>query len=206
MNNSQFQDLINDQFHELMRISATKGREYARDATDRLANFKRLAKELNLEPEQVLWVYWTKHKDAIIWFINNLNTEYNVPLSEPIEGRIDDAILYLLLLKGLLKDRYGTHRSPDVSIGGGVPDPSDEFDETTRVASAGLSACGGQCSRPVDCGPGSFDVGGGQMVSEADCLKRDPVQVEGVLYSQATTMAGGSADAPGGRAPDWHPV
>lgn len=206
MNNSQFQDLINGQFHELMRISATKGLEYARDATDRLANFKRLAKELSLEPEQVLWVYWTKHKDAIIWFINNLNSKSNVPLSEPIEGRIDDAILYLLLLKGLLKDRYGTHRRPDVPLGVGVRDPSDEFDEATRLASAGLSACGGRCSGPVDCGPGSFDVGGGQMVSEADCLNRDTVQDQVVLHGQATTMAGGSPDAPGGRATDWYPV
>jgi len=80
-------------------ILCTKGVEYSgRD--DRLANFKRLARDLNLNPKIILWIYFIKHIDSIRSFI--LTGEVNS--TESIEGRIYDARNYLALLMGLIED------------------------------------------------------------------------------------------------------
>ena len=73
-----------------------KGQEYS-GKEDRHANFKRLAKQLNLTPEIILWVYLTKHLDGILSYIRG---EYTG--SEPIIGRIHDARNYLALLAGMI--------------------------------------------------------------------------------------------------------
>ena len=78
----------------LVDLTRTKGREYA-NSDDQLANFKRLGKQLGLSPEKVIMVYMTKHLDSIHSYVRNPEQD----LSEPIDGRIDDAILYLILLK-----------------------------------------------------------------------------------------------------------
>ena len=78
-----------------------KGMEYS-GKEDRHANFKRLAVQLKLSPEKILWVYFTKHIDGILSFING---DYQG--SEPIKGRIEDARNYLALLGGMIEDRRG---------------------------------------------------------------------------------------------------
>ena len=93
------EQLINLTFDNIRELNRTKGREYASDV-DALANFKRRADELDLSPFQVWGIFFGKHSDAIYAYLRAGKT-----LSEPIEGRIDDAILYLLLLKGLILER-----------------------------------------------------------------------------------------------------
>lgn len=99
MNGSEFACLLDATHQRLVDLTATKGREYA-NSTDQLANFKRLSETLGISPEAVCFVYLTKHLDSIQ---SHLRWPEK-PLSEPIDGRIDDAILYLILLKGLLND------------------------------------------------------------------------------------------------------
>ena len=95
-------------FGNLTKLSASKGLEYSGE-TDRLANFKDQAKLLGFAtPIQVLGVYLNKHLGSINKFISGLDKG----LSEPIEGRIDDAILYLVLLKALINERK-TPKAPD---------------------------------------------------------------------------------------------
>lgn len=101
MNTSDFQRVVDDTFARLTELSNTKGQEYA-GSEDRLANFKRLGAELNLDPRHVLWVYATKHLDSIRTYLREVNAPVQRTLSEPIDGRIDDAILYFILLKGLI--------------------------------------------------------------------------------------------------------
>lgn len=105
MRKDRFQQLIASTFTAIRDLTATKGQEYSNTAAqhdaDQHANFKRLAAELGLTPEKVLSVYLTKHLDSIKSFIRT-----GAVLSEPIEGRIDDAILYLILLKGLVADSH----------------------------------------------------------------------------------------------------
>lgn len=101
MNKPDFQDLLLQTHKRMLTLTASKGEEYARNE-DQLANFKRNAAQVNLSPEIVWFVYFNKHLDAIVNWINGGSS------SEPIEGRIDDAILYLCLLKAMVQENSGT--------------------------------------------------------------------------------------------------
>jgi hypothetical protein len=96
----EFTALMAAKHEELVTINRTKGVEYAGNA-DALDNFKRHAEELDLQPEQVWAVYASKHWDAIISYVRR----GRVLSEEGIEGRIDDAILYLYLLLGLVREK-----------------------------------------------------------------------------------------------------
>lgn len=103
---SDFKRLVESTFGNLVQLTNTKGEDYAR-SDDQLANFKRTAEQLNLTPEAIWMVLFNKHYDAIVSAVRN-SGDANYKPSEPVEGRIDDAILYLLLLKGLLREPKGT--------------------------------------------------------------------------------------------------
>ena len=115
MKKSDFQKVLRDTHTNMLRLTASKGQEYSRDE-DQLANFKRCAAECDITMQQAWSVLFTKHIDAIKFFIKN-----GRELSEPIEGRIDDAILYLILLKAIVQesrcldqDQQGPDRQPHV--------------------------------------------------------------------------------------------
>jgi hypothetical protein len=99
VNCSEFAELLDSTHKHLADLTVTKGREYA-NSDDQLANFKRLSEALGIAPEAVCFIYLAKHLDSIQSYLRCPEK----PLSEPIEGRIDDAILYLILLKGLFSD------------------------------------------------------------------------------------------------------
>lgn len=81
-------------------ILGVKGRDYTQ-GDGRLKNFTRNAERLGLSAEQVLAIYLFKHMDAIETYLRKGRVE-----SEPIEGRIYDAINYLLLLYKLVQSRH----------------------------------------------------------------------------------------------------
>lgn len=131
MNKNQFRVLLDNTHKNLVNMTATKGEEYSRNDSDQLDNFKRQAAELGISPMMVLTVYLNKHLDAIKSFIKN-GREF----SEPIEGRIDDAILYLVLLKGLISDHRNelirtNEQMPFVGIRPTVP-PGPEPNSTPK--------------------------------------------------------------------------
>lgn len=101
MTNQEFDSLLSRMISEEMYIGKTKGKEYTQG--DRLDNFKRIAMELNITPLQVLWVYLKKHLDSIASYIKTEKVH-----SEPIQGRIMDARVYLSLLRGLIEESQGT--------------------------------------------------------------------------------------------------
>lgn len=106
MNSNDVVKIINRKFKDIEDIFKTKGQEYANNDDDQLDNFKRLSKNLGMPPEKCLMVYATKHFDSLNYFIKNIeNSEYINNLSEPIEGRISDIILYMCLLEGLIVER-----------------------------------------------------------------------------------------------------
>ena len=87
-------------FSKCADIATAKGNEYS-GLEDAHMNFKRLGHKLGLPPEKVLMVYLTKHMDSIDSFIRSgLDSSH---LTEPIEGRIIDAITYLSLLAALIE-------------------------------------------------------------------------------------------------------
>lgn len=99
MKKARFLQLLADQLTTLQKLTASKGVEYARSDDDQLANFKRHGVELGLPPLKVLAIFLNKHLDAVKSYIKTGEV-----LSEPIESRIDDAILYLILLKAMIED------------------------------------------------------------------------------------------------------
>jgi len=85
-----------------------KGGEYAGDH-DRLDNFRRNGANLGL-PMEVIWgVYAAKHWDAIGTYIRDLTTGKTRERMEPISGRVDDLLVYLILFKCMIieRDRAG---------------------------------------------------------------------------------------------------
>lgn len=102
MNTTRFkEEYLVATMERLIELTDSKGREYA-NSDDQLANFKRLATRLGLSPAQVAMVYLTKHLDSIDSWVSNPYQD----LSEPIDGRIDDAILYLILLKAISNEQH----------------------------------------------------------------------------------------------------
>lgn len=77
-------------------IALRKRPEYTEGNADVLNNFKVVAAELGITPKQVWYVYFRKHIASISQYCSG-----NINLSEPIEGRIADAMNYLDLLNAL---------------------------------------------------------------------------------------------------------
>lgn len=99
MKKSDFKLLVEATVERIWGLIGSKGEEYARD-DDQLKNFKRSADEAGILPEQVWLIFYNKHIDSIKHYLKTGQKP-----SEPLESRIDDAILYLLLLEGLLVEK-----------------------------------------------------------------------------------------------------
>jgi hypothetical protein len=95
---------------EIKAVRADGQAEYAGKGQSAFANFERLANDLNLTPEKVLWVYAMKHRDGIANYLNGHTSQ-----REDVTGRIKDLIVYLFLLWGLVEQG----RIP------GIPDSED---------------------------------------------------------------------------------
>ena len=109
MENVEFSKITNEFIDKAKNIMLTKGVEYAGDA-DRLANFKRGAAIVGVNPETVLFIYMAKHWDSVGSFIKSLQSGQSLSdiekkLSEPIEGRVMDINNYLWLLNALIEER-----------------------------------------------------------------------------------------------------
>lgn len=96
--------LIDGTVKNIWTLAALKGGEYAGDG-DRLENFKRNAQNLGLLPETVWAVYASKHWDAVMQYVKDLQTQSTRERLETISGRADDLIVYLILFKALVEDR-----------------------------------------------------------------------------------------------------
>ena len=101
---SEYNKLVNKTVQTILALSEQKGGEYAGD-TDRLANFRRNAASLGLEMEQIWAVYAGKHWDAIMQYVKDLGEGKTRPRMEPIQGRMDDLIVYLILMKAITEER-----------------------------------------------------------------------------------------------------
>jgi hypothetical protein len=163
MISKEFFDLMDATYQRLLDLSESKGMEYAGSA-DRLSNFKRLGVELSMPPEKVLWVYMTKHLDSLRTWLRELEGPIRRIPSEPIEGRIDDAILYLILLKGLICERTNRENLP--AAGNNLPE-----------AGGVRSAADSPLKLPTRAGLGGVRNGEAQLDRiEMDAIDTDPVK------------------------------
>ena len=90
---------VNKFWKEIQATRDAGQKEYARDIDNVFANFERVGKYINVSREQVLMVYLLKHIDGIMAYINGHKSQ-----REGVEGRITDAIVYLLLLRGMVEE------------------------------------------------------------------------------------------------------
>lgn len=101
------QETLATEFHrifcdEIMLLRDAGQKEYAHDDSSPFANFERGAKDMGIDRKQVLWVYAMKHKDGIAAHLKG-----TVSQREDVRGRINDLIVYLLLLRGILNEEAG---------------------------------------------------------------------------------------------------
>lgn len=99
-----FQTILNDTVDDIHRLLEIKGGEYS-PGDNRLSNFQEAAKRLGMSPLQVALVYLDKHYAAICNYAKDQVTHTSRVRSEPITGRISDAINYLILIRALLEDQ-----------------------------------------------------------------------------------------------------
>ena len=74
-------------------------KEYAHDADEIFANFNRIAHLVEIDRKKVLITYMLKHIDGITAFVKGHKSQ-----REDVTGRITDAIVYLMLLWGMIKE------------------------------------------------------------------------------------------------------
>ncbi len=111
MTNAEVEVLIKDTFDRILHLHEVKAAEYSEDS-DALSNFRRNGEDMGM-PMEVVWrVYAGKHWDALSQYIRDISNGTRRVLSEPIESRIDDLIVYLCLFKAMLRERsYRTESS-----------------------------------------------------------------------------------------------
>ena len=95
---NEVQDTDKKEMKEVVQTREQGQKEYARTQSDVFANFKRVAKDLDSSPEKVLLTYFLKHKDGIVSWANGHTSQ-----REDVRGRIKDAIVYLMLLWGMVE-------------------------------------------------------------------------------------------------------
>lgn len=101
---AQWDVLLARSIEQIQSLATVKGGEYAGDS-DRLANFRRNGQALGL-PMEVVWsIYYNKHHDAVMQYVKDLSSGTTRKRAEPLSGRVDDMIVYLLLLKAILIER-----------------------------------------------------------------------------------------------------
>ena len=91
--------------NEIMPTRQSGQKEYASDK-DAFSNFKDQGKELDLDPKIVLWVHAMKHKSGIANYLRGVKSQ-----REDVRGRINDLIVYMFILRGIIEEEYEEEKS-----------------------------------------------------------------------------------------------
>jgi hypothetical protein len=90
-------------FDRIRRLTETKGEEYKVN-DDQLSNFKEQAEDFGASPVLVLAYAMGKHYNSWKTYVRDTVAGRAREVSEPIESRLDDLILYCILAKALKHD------------------------------------------------------------------------------------------------------
>jgi hypothetical protein len=102
MTNDQLIYYFHETFNRIMDLRKLKSSDYG-ESEDAFATVRRLAMNAGVNPQHALFVLMCKHWDVIRKYVINPVG----PRSEPVESRIDDLIVYLVLLRALIDERRG---------------------------------------------------------------------------------------------------
>jgi len=103
MTDQEFMITVDESITKCRKILNSKGKDYSFE-DDRFSNFRSAAGLLSSTPEQALYGMLAKHLVAINDFIDN-DAMGKVVLKKDWESKIYDAINYLWLLQGMLKEK-----------------------------------------------------------------------------------------------------
>lgn len=99
MTRKEMQATMNKVFKECEALRGHGQKEYAHADDNAFANFERVGEYLQLPREKVLMTYLLKHQDGITAHLNG-----HISQREPVKGRINDMIVYLCLLRGMIDE------------------------------------------------------------------------------------------------------
>lgn len=99
-------DVMNEVFNECVKLREEGQKEYA-GGDNAFGNFVRIAQDLEVTPEHVLYVYMKKHIDGIVAHIKGHKSQ-----REDVRGRINDTIVYLTILRAMVETREPRTLSP----------------------------------------------------------------------------------------------
>ena len=95
--------IIADAMKRAEKLFATKNAEYG-DKSDILANFRRLSDQQGV-PMSTAWFFLAgKHIDTITQYVKDVRENKARSRSEPIRDRIDDMVVYSLLLLAIVAE------------------------------------------------------------------------------------------------------
>ena len=97
MNTTEYDQVVTELNAHRQAIIRAKRPEYTEGHPDVLHNFKVIAEEINVLPEQVWYVYFRKHVASISQYAKDPAKK----TAEPISERISDCINYLEILAAL---------------------------------------------------------------------------------------------------------
>lgn len=102
--------VLKDTIASMQKLLQTKGAEYQVSQADVLSNFRSAADQLGVPMELIWRIYAGKHWDSLTTYVRDIIQHSMRERSEPIEGRIDDLIVYLVLLRCMCLERKGADK------------------------------------------------------------------------------------------------
>lgn len=95
----EMSQIMEQVFEECRQLRGAGQAEYAHRDDNAFANFERLSERMGMSREQVLLVYAEKHIDGIHAWARGHKSQ-----REDVRGRINDLIVYMCLLRGMIED------------------------------------------------------------------------------------------------------
>ncbi len=111
MNKKKLAEVMDKVVKEISFLREAGQKEYAHTDDNAFANFERVSQYLNIPREKVLWTYLQKHLDGITSYLNGHCSQ-----REPVTGRINDAIVYLIILRGMIEENEPVLQSSSGSL------------------------------------------------------------------------------------------
>ena len=102
MTYKDMQKVVRRQLKQVLKIRDAGQKEYARTEDNVFANFERVSSFTGVSREQALMTYLLKHIDGICAHVDGHESQ-----REDVRGRIKDAMVYLMLLWGMIEEKNG---------------------------------------------------------------------------------------------------
>jgi hypothetical protein len=124
MTRTDLGEVMERAFEECRGLRAAGQAEYAHRDENAFANFDRVAERMGLKREQALLVFLEKHMDGIHAYVKGHKSQ-----RESVKGRINDAIVYLTILRGMVEEE---------TVFDGVFGPSEVLTTTSNTVKVGV--------------------------------------------------------------------